>query len=48
MSIIPMDAKPWDLKQNSFPARLSFDPRENPVNFTKKKPIRNRIYLELL
>jgi len=37
----------WGLKPNSCPVSLYFNLLENPVNFIKKKELRNLISLEL-
>jgi len=42
-----MDAGLLALKPNSCQALLCFNLLENPVSFIKKKPVRNRINLEL-
>jgi hypothetical protein len=44
---IPMAVKQWALKLNSCQVPLYSNPLENPVNFIKKKHLRNLINLEL-
>jgi len=42
-----MVVQQWGLKPNSFQVWLYSNPLENPVNFIKKKNLRNLISLEL-